>query len=168
LIVTSPPYLKVINYGTYNWIRLWFLNKNIKSIDEKLKINKVYSLNKEYKLKDDLLLKDYLVFMKNVICGWERILKDDGMAFVVIGDVSNYKGAYLKLGEEVWNYAKNFSSFRLVDIIEDNIDSKTKVTKIWGNNKGNATKTDRILVLSKRQMRTPNYTSSISEEFNYF
>lgn len=168
LIITSPPYLKVINYGTYNWIRLWLLNKNIKAIDEKLRINKIHCLNKEYKLKDNLILKDYLEFMKNVICGWERILKDDGMAIVVIGDVSNYNGKYIRLGEEVWNYAKSFSSLKLVDIIEDKINNKTKVTKIWGNSKGNATKIDRILILTKGRLRTPNYTTNISNEFNYF
>ena len=25
LIVTSPPYLQVVNYGTANWIRLWLM-----------------------------------------------------------------------------------------------------------------------------------------------
>ena len=25
LVVTSPPYLQVVNYGTANWIRLWLL-----------------------------------------------------------------------------------------------------------------------------------------------
>ena len=28
LLFTSPPYLKVIKYGLYNWIRLWFLTKS--------------------------------------------------------------------------------------------------------------------------------------------
>ena len=28
LLFTSPPYLKVIKYGLYNWIRLWFLTES--------------------------------------------------------------------------------------------------------------------------------------------
>src|SRR3989344_111402 len=36
LIVTSPPYTKVIRYGQFNWIRLWFLDRNAKEVDKKL------------------------------------------------------------------------------------------------------------------------------------
>lgn len=168
LIITSPPYLKVINYGTYNWIRLWMLSKSSKNVDEKLRENKVYNLNKDLKLKDNLIFNLYLEFMKDVIIGWERILKDDGMAFVVIGDVSNYNDKYIKLGEEVWNYVRDKTSLNLVHIIEDSIENKTKVTRIWGSNKrGNATKTDRILVLAKGNIRRPNFIKDISNNFNY-
>jgi site-specific DNA-methyltransferase (adenine-specific) len=168
LICTSPPYLKVINYGTYNWIRLWFLNKNVRAIDEKLKFKRVDKLNKEFGLSDDLGINAYLEFMKNVICSQERILKKDGTAIFVIGDVANYHDKYIKLGEEVWNYTKRFTNFKCYDIIEDSIDNKNKVTKIWGNNKGNATKVERILILTKGELRRPNYSSSISDTFNYF
>ncbi|MCY6483799.1 DNA methyltransferase [Clostridium aestuarii] len=171
LIITSPPYLQVINYGTYNWIRLWMLNNiyDSEEINEKLKSNKVYTINRELKLKDELRLKEYLEFMKEVILGWERILKEDGMAFVIIGDVSNYNNKYIKLAEEVWKYAKNYTSLKLIDIIEDKIDTKTKVTKIWGNKKrGEATKIDRILILSKGNGRMPNYTTNIRDHFSYF
>ncbi|GFR35448.1 DNA methyltransferase [Thermobrachium celere] len=157
LIITSPPYLKVINYGTYNWIRLWMLNESSKIVDERLKQNRIFSINEDLKLKDNLVLEKYLEFMKDVILGWERILKDDGMAFVVIGDVSNYNGRYIKLANEVWEFIRGKTNLNFVDIIEDPIDNKTKVTKIWGNNKkGNATKIDRILILSKDKPRKPN------------
>ena len=38
LLFTSPPYLKVIKYGLYNWIRLWFLTDSgsHKEVDEVL------------------------------------------------------------------------------------------------------------------------------------
>src|SRR3989338_7368449 len=36
LIMTSPPYTRVISYGRYNWIRLWFLDKNFREVDKKL------------------------------------------------------------------------------------------------------------------------------------
>ena len=38
LIVTSPPYLKNINYGKYNWIRLWLLNEDVKKVDTDVSI----------------------------------------------------------------------------------------------------------------------------------
>ena len=34
--LTSPPYLEVIKYGLYNWIRLWWLIGDYKHVDEKL------------------------------------------------------------------------------------------------------------------------------------
>lgn len=168
LVFSSPPYLKVINYGTYNWIRLWFLNKDIKNIDNLLKLKKVDKINKEFGLTDDLGIVDYLEFMKNVIQSQERILKKDGVAIFVIGDVANYKGKYIKLAEDVWNYSKEYTNLNCYDIIEDNIDIKNKVTKIWGNSKGKATKIDRILVLTKGKLRTPNFKEKILDEFNYF
>jgi site-specific DNA-methyltransferase (adenine-specific) len=36
LIVSSPPYLKVIRYGKFNWIRLWMLDIDPKELDGKL------------------------------------------------------------------------------------------------------------------------------------
>lgn len=170
LIFTSPPYLKVINYGTYNWIRIWFLNKDIRSIDEKLKLKNVSNLNKEYGLSDNLKINDYLEFMKNVVCSLERILKPNGVAIFVIGDVANYYGRYIKLGEEVWNYIKNYTNLNLYKILEEQIDSADKVTKIWGNSKGRATKVERILILTKGEMRKPNFYTleEIKKEFHYF
>src|SRR5947209_20181660 len=32
LIFTSPPYLQVIKYGKYNWIRLWFLRQDWRAV----------------------------------------------------------------------------------------------------------------------------------------
>lgn len=168
LIFSSPPYLKVINYGTYNWIRLWFLNKDIKGIDELLKLKKVDKLNRQYGLSDCLGIKDYLEFMKDVICNCEGLLKGGGVAIFVIGDVANYNGHYIKLAEEVWNYAKEYTNLKCYEIVEDIIDSNTKVTKIWGNSKGKQTKVERILILYKGEMRKPNFNENIEEIFNYF
>jgi DNA methylase len=33
LVVTSPPYLRVVKYGYYNWLRAWFLGFDSKAID---------------------------------------------------------------------------------------------------------------------------------------
>ena len=38
LIITSPPYLKNIHYGKYNWIRLWLLNEDTKQVDSNVSI----------------------------------------------------------------------------------------------------------------------------------
>ncbi len=154
LIITSPPYLKVINYGKYNWIRLWMLDENSKQVDESLKMEAAYQHSNDIKLTDDLKLDQYLEFMKDVICGWERLLTDDGVAAIVIGDVDDHKGKYIKLAEKVWEYVKLYTSLHFVTIIKDDIDGNSKVTKIWGQErKGEATKVDRILVLTKSETK---------------
>lgn len=150
LIITSPPYLKVINYGKYNWIRLWLLDENSKQVDESLKMEAAYQHSNNIKLTDDLKLDQYLEFMRDVICGWEKLLTDDGVAAIVIGDVDDHKGKYIKLAEKVWEYVKQYTILHYVTIIKDDIDGNSKVTKIWGQErKGDATKVDRILVLKK-------------------
>ena len=45
-------------------------------------------------------------------------------------------------------------------IIEDPLPEKNKVTRIWGKTKGNATKTDRILLLYKDKLPRPNHPNS--------
>lgn len=168
LIFTSPPYLKLINYGRYNWIRLWMLDESSKYVDESLKIKSAYSVGNTLRLSDDLKLEQYLEFMSNIIAGWESLLCDDGIAVVVIGDVDDHKGKYIKLAEKVWEYCRDNTNLHLVDIIEDNIDGNSKVTKIWGKErKGNATKVDRLLVLSKSAYRPqPNVKRNIVKHFN--
>ncbi len=168
LIVTSPPYLKLIKYGKYNWIRLWLLGEKGNAVDEQLKINKAYEDSQKIKLSDGLTLEEYLDFMKELFIGWERILKEGALAVVVIGDVDNYKGKYLNLAEEVWKYVENYTSLNLVSIIKDEIEGNNKVTKIWGQDrKGNATKADKLLIVSKGEPRKPNYSRSIEKKFDY-
>ena len=36
LVVTSPPYLRVVKYGYYNWLRTWFLGFDARDIDATL------------------------------------------------------------------------------------------------------------------------------------
>ena len=36
LVVTSPPYLRVVKYGYYNWLRTWFLGFDARAIDAAL------------------------------------------------------------------------------------------------------------------------------------
>lgn len=159
LIITSPPYLKLINYGKYNWIRLWMLDKDSQKVDERLKIKSAYAASNNIKLSDRLKKDEYLDFMSNIIIGWERVMKENSLAIVVIGDISNYYGHYLNLAEEVWTHSlEKGTNLTCQAIIEDEIRGSSKVTQIWGNQrKGQATKVDRILVLSKGEPREPNY-----------
>jgi hypothetical protein len=125
LLFSSPPYLKVIKYGQYNWIRLWFLGEDYKQVDEDL--------------SDDLALEDYLDFMENVISSSRKVLDQNGLACWVIGDVE--KGANkINLAEKVWERISESDDWELhcvdeapLGIIVDEIAPSKKVTRIWNS-----------------------------------
>ena len=135
LVVSSPPYLKVIKYGLYNWIRLWFLGVAHKEVDRTL--------------DDAHALDAYLAFMQETIGQLERLLVPGGVCVLVIGDVAHNNQAPLNLALEVWEAVRAHSNLRLLDLVADPIADHRKVTKIWNHTRGRATATDRIMVLCK-------------------
>ncbi|KPH53478.1 DNA methyltransferase [Helicobacter pullorum] len=146
LIVTSPPYLKNIHYGKYNWIRLWLLNEEVKNVDKTVSIyHKTQSIKG---LKDNLPFESYASYMQNLFNSWYNILKPKSYAFVVIGDIGTQN-----LAKDTWQFIQENGGCKLnlinilEDLIEDRVDKK--VTRIWGQKRGQATKIDRILVLQK-------------------
>lgn len=146
LIITSPPYLKNINYGKYNWIRLWLLNKKIEEVDKNVSI--YHKTQKIKGLKDNLSFENYAQYMQKLFNSWHKILKPTSYAFVVIGDIEEKN-----LAQDTWQYIQENGGceLQLQTILEDTIENEKekKVTRIWGAKKGRATKIDRILVLQK-------------------
>src|SRR5204863_676856 len=95
LVVTSPPYLRVVKYGYYNWLRTWFLGFDSRQIDATL---------------DDAHHREpYLAFMRDVLAGLRPALTDDAVVVLVIGDVELDRGRRIKggvgLAERVWESA---------------------------------------------------------------
>jgi len=138
LVVTSPPYLRVVKYGYYNWLRLWLLGYDASAIDD---------------LLDDAHQRDaYLVFMREVLSGLRNALADDAVIALVIGDVEIDRGrpvaAGMGLAESVWEMAAAPEGYRLAGIATDDVAAGRKMTKLWGDEAGQATKADRIVVLS--------------------
>lgn len=137
LIITSPPYTRVIRYGQFNWIRLWFLRENGKDVDQRLFFTQS--------------IRKYSDFMSESLKEMKRVLKPKAKVVLVIGDVKDRESEkILNLAESVWENCAKPLGFKLLEpIIADAINEDTKVSKIWGEKKGNATKIDRILVLEK-------------------
>ena len=142
MVFSSPPYLKVIKYGLYNWIRLWWLIGEHKSIDKKL--------------DDEHSIQPYLNFMKDVLETTLPLLnKESGLSCWVIGDVKDLNLAKLVWDEvgskiEVLGANGEMQKYRLLGIIADEIREEEKVTKIWNSEtdkSGKATLTDRILMI---------------------
>ena len=143
LVVTSPPYLQVVNYAQSNWIRLWLLG-----IDEvgreqgegRKQLNAVLDHRHTY--------KSYCEFMLRTVLGIQRVLKPDGVAVLVIGDVKEPGKENLSLAEKMWNDIKHETGLRLLDMVEDDLPAQSKVSRIWGETKGQATSRDCALVLA--------------------
>lgn len=144
LVVTSPPYLQVVNYAQSNWIRLWLLG-----IDEvgreqgegRKKLNAVLDHGHTY--------TSYCEFMRRTAVGVQRVLKKDGVAVLVIGDVKEPgKEDALPLARQMWDDIKDHTGLRLIDIVEDDLPAQSKVSRIWGETKGQATNRDCALVLA--------------------
>jgi site-specific DNA-methyltransferase (adenine-specific) len=137
LVVTSPPYLRVVKYGYYNWLRTWFLGFDARQIDETL---------------DDAHHREpYLLFLRDVLAGLRAVLTDDAVVVLVVGDVEYDRGRPLTgavgLAERVWEAAAAPEGYRLAGVALDDVAAHRKMTKLWGSEAGRATKTDRILVL---------------------
>lgn len=137
LIVTSPPYLRVVKYGYYNWLRTWFLGFDARLIDATL---------------DDAHHRaPYLVFLRDVLRGLRRALTDDAVVVMVVGDVATDRGRKIRngigLAEQVWAEAAAPEGYRLAGVALDEVHAGRKMTKLWGPEAGRATQLDRILVL---------------------
>lgn len=134
LIVTSPPYLGIVNYAKQNWIRSWFLNKDANEVS--------------LELDDDLNLTEWVSFASKFIRELKKMLKKDGVAVFVIGDVAKSKTSVVPLAREFCLMVQEAKLFKNVWCINDVIDDADKTTRIWGESKGSATAIDRIVILS--------------------
>ena len=137
LVITSPPYLRVVKYGYYNWLRAWFLGFDSKAIDASL---------------DDAHRRaPYLEFLGTVLRDLRPALTDDGIVVLIVGDVATDRGRANPeghaLAERVWESAAAPAGYHLAGIADDDIHAHRKMTMVWGREAGRATQVDRMLIL---------------------
>ena len=111
LVVTSPPYLRVVKYGYYNWLRTWFLGFDAREIDATL---------------DDAHHREpYLAFLRDVLAGLRPVLTDDAVVVLVIGDVETDRGRRIQggigLAERAWEQAAEPEGYRLAGVALDDV-----------------------------------------------
>ncbi|HHW26359.1 MAG TPA: site-specific DNA-methyltransferase [Firmicutes bacterium] len=136
LLVTSPPYLGVIRYGLYNWIRFWFRESGSET---------GVGLDDGHKTPES-----YLAFMTEAMRACHDIMDDHSLSAWVIGDVTARGIPHLNLAEAVWEHAAKPEGWNLLGVITDEVMDNRKVTKIWGESRGRATRVDRVLLLYKK------------------
>jgi len=126
LVVTSPPFLDVVNYQADNWLRCWFIG-----IDSS-KIN----------ISQFKKIADWESTMTAVLLDLKRIVKANGFIAFEVGEVRN--GTVL-LEENVIQCGVRAGLEPVIILI--NAQDFTKTANAWGvDNKTKGTNTNRIVV----------------------
>ena len=133
LIVTSPPFLNVINYIDDNWLRFWFLGYN----KERLRKTLVQTND----------IEQYTRFIRKSMKEMYDVLKKDKYCIIEVGDIRHRgKKVYLdhlivKLADEVgFNVEKVIINYMEAPKISRAFSRKTKYQ---------GTKTNRCVVMKK-------------------
>jgi DNA methylase len=140
LILTSPPYLDVVNYARQNWIRMWFLGEDPKEASETL--------------DDNLTLGPWLDFAERTVIEMKRMLGPHGVIVLVVGDVARASNTIVSPARELIRLLHHKGLFSYIGCLNDRLPIEDKTTRIWKETKGRATAIDRILILSDE---TPNF-----------
>src|SRR4029077_8320399 len=129
LVVTSPPFLDVVDYATDNWLRCWFNGINEAKID-------IWTFRKP---------EEWTVAMERVFGELRRVLKPGGYIAFEVGEVRRGK---LKMEELVIPAAKAAKLSPVLVLI--NSQEFTKTSNCWGvTNQIAGTNTNRVILLQK-------------------
>jgi hypothetical protein len=130
LVVTSPPFLDIVQYDTDNWLRCWFLGLDSRKVQ-------ITMLRK---------LEDWQEAMTGVFCELHRMLKPFGHVAFEVGEVRH--GA-IKLEEAVLPCGVKAGLEPVLILINDQ--EFTKTANCWGvDNMTKGTNTNRIVLFRKK------------------
>lgn len=126
LVVTSPPFLDVVNYQADNWMRCWFIGIDSSDIN----ISQLKSI------------KEWEATMTGVLTDLRRIVKPGGHIAFEVGEV---RGGTVLLEENVVRCGVMAGLEPIVILINDQ--EFTKTANAWGiENQSKGTNTNRIVV----------------------
>jgi hypothetical protein len=130
LVVTSPPFLDVVDYAEDNWLRCWFYGIAADDVPISLHAN----------------VQAWQTFVANAFRQFIRLLRPGGFIAFEVGEV---RGGRIRLEETVIPAALQAGASPVAIVL--NQQTFTKTANIWGvanNSKG--TNTNRIGVFCKR------------------
>ena len=129
LVVTSPPFLDVVDYQTDNWLRCWFNGIDAQTVD-------VWHFKKP---------QEWQAAMTRVFAELKRVLKPGGYIAFEVGEV---RGGKILLETLVVPAAAEVGLEPLLVLVNDQVFTKT--SNCWGvDNLKKGTNTNRIVLLRK-------------------
>ncbi len=129
LVVTSPPFLDVVDYAADNWLRCWFIGVDPASVS----------------LTVPRRLEDWQQAIKDVFRELSRVLRPGGHVAFEVGEV---RGGKIRLEEAVVPCGLEAGLIPLLALINDQ--KFTKTANCWGvDNNAKGTNTNRIVVFQK-------------------
>ncbi len=131
LVVTSPPFLDVVQYSKDNWLRCWFNNLDSENIGKNISMLKK--------------IGNWNTLMGEVLSELYRILKPGGYIAFEVGEVRNGK---IHLDEHIVPLGLSVGFDCEGIVINEQIFTKT--ANIWGiDNNTKGTNTNRIVIFKK-------------------
>lgn len=132
LVVTSPPFLDIVQYKDDNWLRCWFNGIDSEAIGKGITMAKTVDA--------------WATQMKNVLDELYRVVKKNGVIAFEVGEIRNGK---IKLDEVILPLGIEVGLS--CEYVMINSQVFTKTSNIWGvsNNKV-GTNSNRIVVFSKK------------------
>ena len=133
LVVTSPPFLDVVNYATDNWLRCWFCGIDADAV----------------KLTMARKLDEWTMTMSQVFAELSRVLKPGGHVAFEVGEVRRGR---VRLEQHVIPCGIHAGLEPVLVLI--NSQEFTKTAKCWGvDNNDKGTNTNRVVLFRKRIRR---------------
>ena len=129
LVVTSPPFLDIVNYESDNWLRCWFLGVDPKSVQ-------IANFRK---------VADWQDFIAKTLVELARVVRPGGHIAFEVGEVRNGK---VRLEEHVVAAAAGTALKPLGVMI--NQQEFTKTSNCWGvSNNSSGTNSNRIVIFER-------------------
>ena len=129
LIVTSPPFLDVMDYKLDNWLRAWFCGHDLESLDL-------------WQTRD---LEQWRAWMQRAFGEWHRVLKAGGALCFEVGEI-----AARRVQLEIEALSIGDSAGFEAQCIVINTQNFTKTAHLWGvTNGARGTNSNRVVVLRK-------------------
>jgi hypothetical protein len=129
LVVTSPPFLDVVDYAADNWLRCWFAGIDIEYI----------------KIAAHKKIEAWVEMVHSVLREQARILKIGGHIAFEVGEVRNKT---ILLEELVWRAVDGLPFERIGVMVNEQ--TFTKTANCWGiSNGAKGTNTNRIVILKR-------------------
>lgn len=131
LTVTSPPFLNIVQYSKDNWLRCWFNDIDVSSMDRKIFVTPN--------------LGSWRTFIKEILAELYELTKHGGHVAFEVGEVRN---GTINLDEYV--ALDGLSAGFEIEGILINKQAFTKTSNIWGvSNQSKGTNTNRIVLFRK-------------------